>query len=305
MGGLGGDEKMTRGVGKFLVSDEVLQEIIHSPWINSYLEVAVPTPLVLESGQRTWLTVFGVNNPSRKAITPPEVMMRQVDTDSHFRHNHTPLERIAELRRDGYAFIDSMIGHEQELEALWSTTFGWDLHGVEGRREVIESQRNCRTSDRNSWFAGIVDSTGRLVVAAVAERLDIPVGDVAVLPIIELSEWRRADFVERPGLMAAYNTYLIAQVLRDLSTLHPAPLLFAETNYMSSAHRVGFASGMDIARVSMGDSRVQQILVQNVSVGDGYMPEGLRDFTMMYVPQENIQTFYSLADLQVILGRPV
>lgn len=295
-----GEESATRCVGRFLIRESVMEEIARDEELGDRVEVVIPTSMNIHNEQ-VWLAMLALNHPGRRSILPQEEMIRQVNLDREYPHQ-SPLAQIMNLQSEGYTFIDQLDGRSDEVAALWGPAFDWTTEGVVSRARTIESQRLLRPEDRASWFAGLVNPEGRLVAAAVAERLDMPTGFSGPLPIIELSEWRRVDDAGRSGLMAADNAYLIAQVLHDLSMSHIRPVLFAETNFMSRAHRVGFASGMDVPLFHLGNRGVPQILEQNVAVGDGHLPPGLRDFTVMYVPDVAVRDLYSEGHRVAILG---
>jgi hypothetical protein len=201
------------------------------------------------------------------------------------------VDQVQSARARGYRFVHAIQNsHVQAIHALWGSTFGWSAEGVHERGITVSGQRHLNPENRSSWFSGLVNARGELVAAAVAERLDMHAGyKNEPLALVESSEWRRRDDLTEHGLMAATVSYLHAQVLRDL----PNPLIFAETNFRTNAHRVGFGAGMEVPKRTMFGMTVPQILVQNVEVGDGQSPVGLRDFTMLYVPRLNIDRLYS------------
>ncbi len=301
-------EIASRCVGKFLVKEDVFEELRRSRTLRDRIEAAIPTPHTirgeLEEPQKVWLLIAAVNSSSRRLHESSKDMMRRVNIDRRFEHI-TPQARVASVRSQGFAFIDEIrVRDIPAIYNLWGTTFGWDEQGIRNRAQNIHVQKEEQPSRKSSWFSGVVDPSGRIAALAVAERLDIPLGyDLGTLSLVESTEWRGRDDVRNLGLVSASVTYLHAQVIRDLSVLSTPPLIFAETNYMSRAYRVGFASGMDVPPRKVRGLSIPQILEQNVEVGDGYEPIGLRDFMVMYLPPEAYTQLYSTQAVRTITGR--
>ncbi len=135
----------------------------------------------------------------------------------------------------------------------------------------------------------------------MAERLDFPIYNKNIC-IVESTEWKRSDsFHHKTGLMIATLGFLHANILQDLDGLDYPPLLIAETNVMSRSDREGRGAGLVLANTTFGNYTIPQYLVQNVEVRDGYLPEGLRDFFMMYLPPENRDLLYNGDQREVIL----
>lgn len=152
---------------------------------------------------------------------------------------------------------------------------------------------------RPVWFSAAI-AAGQVYSISMAERLDMPLGAGRSVPIIESTEWRTSLGNERRGLMAATISYLHEQVISDLQQNPLPPFIVAETNYRSSAYRVGWAAGMEVPERHNG-AVPPQVLVQNVEVVDGHTPRGLRDFIFMHLPMSVLTQNYAYV-LQRSLG---
>lgn len=300
---------ITRTVARVLVSEGVLPLIANHERLRGIVETIFPTSLrTSKNGERIMVLMGARNHESRTCIVPRSEMIRQVQTDIDYRRAHSVdhVDRISELRSRGYRFISQIPEHFiHTVYSLWETTFGWQLDGVKSRALALHDQMVKPPEKRQVWFSGLVNPTGDLVAVATAERADMRVGNgLPPVPLIESSEWSSRD--ECKGYMAATNTHLMAQILDDLVQVIPSPTIFAETNFMSKAHRVGLASGMHVAPYVTQGLTVPHILEQHVTVGDGHEPVGLRDFIPVYLPDEEIQHRYSAKDRSAILrSRPL
>lgn len=296
-------EQVTRCVGRFLVTERALEDLNSYSQIRDAIEVVMPTTELVYFGlgerQRIYMLMASLNTASRNGLVERNYMIQATEEDRRFVYR-SPREQVEAAREQGYGFVSSISSeHIDTIQGLWGRTFGWSRSGVEARAQTLRNQGYVSSNARQSWFSGLIDAHGHLVAAAVAERLDMSVGfGRAPLPLVESSEWRRQDAVSQHGLMAATVSYLHAQVLRDVPNAH----IFAETNFRTRAHRVGFAAGMEVPERNVCGMRVPQILVQNVEVGDGLDPEGLRDFTLLHVSQVNRERFYSSRDLSYMLS---
>lgn len=293
--------KETRGVARMLVSQDKLEEALCSSNLSPMIEAAVPTGFA--SPKRSaplWMVMGSVNHATRRPLRPLEDMVAKVDVAGKRRHI-TPYKRITQIRDAGYTFISAFSPERiSEVLSLWKDSFEWDLEGVRKLEQDLVINKRRQSSDRSIWFSGILEpASQRIVALATAERLNIPIDAVHSLPIVETTEWRRADGVSRHGLTAAAVAYLNGQIIHDLRAQQP--LIVAETNFMSEAHQVGFAAGMDVPPRQINGKLVSQMLIQNVRVGDGHSPDSPRDFTMMHLPSERIQTFYDAASTESML----
>lgn len=299
---------ITRTVARFLVSERVLPLIAQNERLRGVVETIFPTTLrISKNGERVMVLMGARNHSSRTSIVPRSEMISQVQTDIDYRRVHPVdhVDRTVQLRSRGYSFISHIPEHFiNTVYALWHPTFGWELDGVKNRARALHDQVVISPAKRQVWFSGLVNPTGNLVSVATAERADMRVGNgLPPLPLIESSEWSSKE--EGKGYMAATNTHLMAQILDDLAQVIPSPTIFAETNFMSKAHRVGLASGMKIAPNSMSGLNIPHILEQHVTVGDGHQPVGLRDFVPAYLPDEvkNVQ-YNAEARSAILRSRP-
>lgn len=278
------DQKLaSRCVGRFLVHPDTYDKIIEQPSLSQYLEASVP---IEDWNQHTvaQMVMFGINGQERSPLVSPENVIRE--TNSRPPVSRLASERIAQAQSHGLEFSpiieDWMI---PQILGLWEETFGWDKGKIEGLQRRVNLTQNLMPSERPVWFNAAVDDS-RIYTVSMAERLDMPLRDGRSVPIVESTEWRTAPGYERRGLMAATVADLHNHVVSDLEDCSLPPLVIAETNFTSDAFRVGWAAGMEVP--NRRDGRIPaQMLVQNVEVGDGYEPHGLRDFVFMYLPHTN------------------
>lgn len=312
MAGLGqetinrGRQGVTRAVLRILLPETTLHQIVGSPSLSALVEAVVPTHYTehRRGGDRVWMAMGAINHPLRSPLYPVTQMVREVDAMKKIVHasQNPPVNRIQDLREEGYQFLQTIPSDRLgEMKNLWGRTFQWDDAGIENFSKQIERMRRVRPDQRGLWFSGVVEPrSNALVAVAQGERLDMPIGDGRNIPIVESTEWRRSDSTNRHGLAAAAVSYLNAQILNDLE--HQHPLIIAETNYLSGAHNVGFASRMEVPKREFGDRPIHQMLIQNVSVGDDREPVGTRrDFTMEYVSSEEQRTHYNRASRAAML----
>lgn len=300
---------VTRAMWRFLISERLLPAIAQDHTLRESVEAVFPTSLLSANGDRVMVYMGARNHPSRVNSTPREEMIRQIEEDQRFRQERPVnlAERINILRRKGYQFISQIPEHLYDaLHELWEPTFRWEREGVISRArqlhdETFDPSRIHRPWEKSVWFSGLLNPKGDLVAVATAERGDMRTGNgLFPVSLIELSEWSSKE--EGKGHMAAVNTHLIAQGVRDLRRLNPRPTFFAEANNKSRAHRAGLASGMEIAPRLMQGLRVPQLLEQHVTVGDGHSPVGLRSFSPMFVSDETIENQFHDAALGEMLG---
>ncbi len=294
---------VTRAVVRAVVPEGVLGDVLENPETAHMVEGAVPTEFVSQangrSGEMLWMMLAAINHRNRRPLYPVSEMIGEVDGDR--RTPQPPEQRIAQLRNEGFRFIDTIpLGRIDEMQELWGNSFEWNRAGIAELRNTLAAARTLLPSRRGVWFSGVVEpGTNRLAAVATAERLDIPVGGGQTLPIVESTEWRRSDAVRRHGLAVAAVVHLHARVLEDLAGCRPK--IIAETNYRTRADRVGFAAGMEVPTRVLRGRFLPQMLIQNVRVGDGFESDRKRDFTLMHVSDEAIQTLYSPASRHAVL----
>lgn len=277
-------EAIHRGVAgrcvlRAVLTEDALRDVAITS-ASSTLEAAVPAGSV--DRQPVWMTLFGLNAEHRRPITSVENMVET--TMTYPSPSMLPHERFQWLEEQGFR-CDALIGTRQidQIHDLWGKTFEWTREGIETLSRRLQEQQQLRPSRRNVWFSCVIDRDDLVVSVSMAELLRLPLGNGENLPVVESTEWRTREGFEGQGIMAAGVSFLHTQVLRDLEGLPRPPLIIAETNYRTRADRVGNAIGMRVPPRRVGETDIPQILQQNVTVGDGRMPGGLRDFTMMYL----------------------
>lgn len=297
-----GRRGVTRGVLRAIVPSRVLEDIVHNPEFAGLVEAAAPVGHTEQANRSEplWMMLAAINNRKRTPLFPVADMVSAVDVERKT-PSVTPRERISALRHKGYRFItdipEERIG---EVEELWGNSFEWDRPGIMGLRDKLRQAIMSPKHSRSVWFSGVIEPVRNTLAAiATAERLDIPVRRGVSIPLIESTEWRRADHIHQHGLTAAAVSHLHANVIEDLERVSPA--VIAETNFRSGAHRVGFAAGMDVPSRTVHGVYVPQMLIQNVRVGDGFPPDRERDFTFMHIPEESVQTYYNAASRDAML----
>lgn len=295
---------VSRCVARVLMDQSTLEEAMNHMQISQVLEAAVPTQFVSEGGEPVWMVLGAINSTTRRSIHRTSDIIVAVDSTRRI-PKLPPVDRVARLRVEGFEFASNITqARTGEVLALWKDAFDWNEDGVSGLRQVLEQGTVTHPLEKMVWFSGLIDhNSNSLISIATAERLDMPIGDGRSIPIIESTEWRRHENVNRHGLMAATISHLHAQVLDDLEQI--SPLIIAETNFWSGAHNVGFATGMDVAPRYIGEGFIPQTLVQNVRVGDGVEPAGNRDFTMLYLTQQSQNIYFTPVMRAEMLGRSI
>ncbi len=295
---------VTRCVARVLMDQSTLADSMSHPHISQVLEAAVPTWFLTGTSEPIWMVLGAINSPARQSIHSMPEIVASVDSTKRS-PRFAPVDRVARLREEGFVFTSEVASPRiGEVLSLWGDSFDWNEDGVTGLQEVLRMQSKIPALERRVWFSGLIDHhSNRLVSIATAERLDMPIGDGRSIPIIESTEWRRHESVNRHGLMAATVSHLHAHVLDDIEPC--APLIIAETNFWSGAHNVGFATGMDVAPRHIGEGFVPQTLVQNVRVRDGLEPVGNRDFTMLYLTPQSQNIYFTPVMRAEILGRSI
>lgn len=257
------------------------------------VEAAVPINVSIDNGESVWMCMFARNAPSRDPIQPVSLMEEETGIG---KQRQQPTELINMARSQGYYFIQTIPEvYVSEIYSLWGPVFGWDQKKfqVEGLRQRLATERFKSSEQRSVWFTAMCDQSN-IVTLAMAERLEFP--DVT---IVELTEW----VSNRRGLhlMEATLAHNVTQVLDDLSTLRRPLLLIAETNFITSAHRVAYGVGMQVPPRTVGGVHIPQLLIQNVYVGDGKSDRPYRDFVMMFLPHQSIESQYSEEQRRIIL----
>jgi hypothetical protein len=299
-----GRRNVTRMVARNLVTEGLLQNALTTPELAWIVEAAVPTRVTTRANgrgsDRVWMMMSAINHPSRMPERPLTDLVSVVDA-ARRNPSQSPENRIATLRRLGYTFLTNIPKNRiGEVFTLWKEVFGWKEEGVIDLSQQLQPNPRLNRINRHMWFSAVIDPDTKAIQAlATAERLDMPKGDGTFIPIVENTEWLRADGVGRNGLVAAAVSHVNAQVLHDIGELNP--LIIAETNIPIGAYNVAFAAGMDMPCREIDGALVHQILKQNVAVVDGLQPVGLRDFSMMYLSPEKQGNYYNRKSRRSIL----
>lgn len=270
----------SRCVLRALITEDAIRDLSGRP-LASALEAAVPVGDI--NGRLVWMGLFGVNAAFRRPIVSVEEMIGA--TSVYKLPKVSPLGHIQSLAQRGFSHITHIDPSSYDgVYDLWGRTFEWTQEGISALSRRLAHQQHLHSSQRDVWFSGFLDPEGHVVSVSMAELLGLPTGTGECIPIVESTEWRTREGYKNQGLMTATTWLLHSQIVSDLSGLPRRPLIIAETNFSTRSDFVGNAVGMVIPARSIGETTIPQILVQNVVVGDGIMPEGLRDFTMMYIP---------------------
>lgn len=270
----------SRCVLRTFLTEEGLETVNNSRSRN-YIEAAVPI-CVGGQNQQIYMALFGVNNQSRI------LQLTRPDFEPNVRM--LPRERVRLAQDQGFSFASVIYQHQiPNLEQLWIPIFGWEKGGVENLRMRMQIQRKSNTLP-SIWFSGLLYE-GQIVSAAMAERLTLPLAPGQTVSIVESTEWCTAPSFSRNGFMAATVGNLHGHVIESMSHVTDPWVVIAETNIQTGAHFVGNAVGMEVPKVQIGTLDVPQALIQNVTIGDGFEPNGLRNFTMMYIPRNNMYMY--------------
>lgn len=288
-----------RVVIRLLMAPEQLSETLErSETLRRSIEVAIP--IERQGQQPVVMAMWGINNHLERMIVPVETITQEttytdeVDPDL--------VSRTEGLRAQGFRFSEVMDDIDtEEIYSLWHPIFEWSEQDVVTLRERMRGQQSVARRDRSVWFSAVREGD-RVVALAMADRLDLPLGNGETIPIVESTEWCVRNGWYGRGLGAGAVSFVQAQVVRDLRELSRPPVILAETNFTSRADRIGHQTGMIVGPRVFDGHPVTQILQQNVAVGDGLRPERLRDFTMMYIPPTHLTSFYSQAQYEQIIG---
>lgn len=286
---------VSRCVGRFLVSADGMAGISQFPNLRTHIEAAVPVdPTIV-------MVLFGFNHVSRRPLLPVDEMI--VKTAGLSISGLRPIDRIFAAQDRGLRFISDIRPEDMEpILSLWQSTFGWSGMELTHLSRRLASQIFLPPEKRSVWFSGLFSGTD-VVSLATAERLTLPVGDGNQVHIIESTEWRTRKDAGRQGFGAATVSHLHTQVIDDMERGNEPYVIIAETNYLSGAYRLGNGSALRIPMRQFNHVTIPQILVQNVAVGDGLAPQGLRDFIMMYLDDESKRIYYSPAMRRAVLER--
>lgn len=291
-----------RIVGRIVMTERQLSEALQrSAVIRENMETAIPVGTY--NGSPIMMCMWGINNHREQTNDPVSVIERETEYDNSLRS--LPSARVESLRRQGYQFVDNVdYIATRDVLSLWGPIFDWSEGDIDNLRDQIRQQRSWLPEQRSVWFTAVTDGT-EVVALAMAERLDMPLGNSESLTIVESTEWCVRPAWQRRGLSIGAASHVHAQILTDLASLERPPVIVGETNFTSRSDHVGHSAGMIVAGRSIGPFPVPQVLRQNVAIGDGLRPERLRDFTMMYIPPDSMRDYYSPQQRRQILGRDI
>ncbi len=291
-----------RIVGRIVMTNGQLSEALQrSKVLQDNIEVAISVGTY--NGEPIVMCMWGINNHRGQTIDPVDVIQQETEYQSG--PDSLPSERVDALRREGYQFVNNLDDIEtDDVLSLWGPIFEWPEQDINALRGRLQQQRDLPPDERSVWFTAVMDGS-EVVALAMAERLNLPLGNGESISVVESTEWCVRSEWQGRGLSTGATSHVHAQVLTDLASLEHPPVIVAETNFTSRADRTGHGVGMIVAPRSAESFPVPQVLRQNVAIGDGLRPEHLRDFTMMYIPSENAAQYYSPEHCEKILGREV
>lgn len=299
---LNSGDRHRRIVGRFMMTETRFEEAMsRSQILRENIEVVIPVGAY--HGDPVVMSMWGINNHHEQTIDPVNHMVHETEYDRP--PERLPADRIDALRSDGYDLVNNFNHiHTEDILSLWGPIFGWEATDIDNLRERMRGERNLSPEQRSVWFTAVL-SGHEVVALAMAERLDLPLDSQESQTIIESTEWCVRPGWQHRGLGAGAVSYLHAQVVTDLEPLGRPPVIIAETNFTSRADHIGHSSAMIVGPRTVRSLPVSQVLRQNVAIGDGLRPEPLRDFTMMYIPPENIERYYSSEQRSRMLRRDV
>ncbi|MEK7581186.1 MAG: hypothetical protein AAB512_02780 [Patescibacteria group bacterium] len=283
---LGSLAGISRVVFRSLVTNDVFQKMPAE--VASEIEVIVPFG-------NDWIILAAHNGVSRKPIVPVAQMVKE--TSSYVNKPRRAFERVRLLEDLGVSFNSTFTAEQEaQLLNLWSRTFGWSGEEITALRRRLNGDIE-RGIGRSLWFSSATKD-GVIVAAAMAEKLRLRTSS-GYVDLIENTEWKTLEGYENQGFITATIAHLNSQVIRDLRGKEF--LIFAECNFMSRSDRAANGAGFVVPERRYDQNSFPQILCQNVEVNDGIDPKGLRDFTFMHLPPENIEKYYSRPDTKEVL----
>jgi hypothetical protein len=227
------------------------------------------------------------------------------ETEGGFRPITSPRERVLEVVNKGGSFIDSFAQEQiPQILSLWQKAFGWTENEVVAFRDKLEADKQKPITKRDMWFSGVM-MDGKIVTASMAECLPIRTLDGEDKKIWELTEWVAAPAYRDQHLMTATIDMLNAQVISGSREAENGtdPFIYAEVNHHTHAERVAHGAGLIIPERHIKGTIVNQILVKNVSVGNGDPGMPLRDFHFVYLPKAEINTAYTPNQITIMLNQ--
>lgn len=295
-------EGMTRTVFRGLFTEDGYENLLNHHEEMPDVQQEVALRITSWKDKPCWVVVLGRNAPNRNAVLQGRDFYQKLNyhADPNFSHcleNGVDVQRsIENILRNRFTISseirDSMV---ESLQDLWGPTFEWTEEGVRDLQKRLQRQKSIPSSPKFVWFTGVEDD-GKVVAAATAERIDFK-RENEPLTLVESTEWVTYLSYRKRGLMTGAVNHLNAQILNDLGQ---ETVIYAECNWKTGAYRVGRASGLVMPEPNAGWG-VYNILRQNVAVGDGREPVGLRDFVFMYLSKDEVVRSYSQPEILKIL----
>lgn len=250
----------TRAVFRAVADRSLVRTALQDKELFGLTEAVLPLP----TGEYLWY--LGRNTVGREvAETEREEALQQL---TQARTEVSPLTNLTLPR--GHRLIESVEDPEQLLN-LWGGSFGWQQSGVLDFQARIEEQNARPASERTTWYTGLVDPEGRLIGSTMAERLSMP-SAVGSVSLVESTEWSIAS--DKRGHRHG-ETMVAAQDRRIARELIDTPnMRYAEVNLRSGAHRMALRTGFVLPEFRTEHGDIDQILWNNVPVGDGHEPQG-------------------------------
>lgn len=267
-------ENVTRWILRGVVNDETMSEIQADRYgLRQHLEVAMP---LAELGRPGWLIYLAHNEDNRQTtLVPLDEML--AETASYQQSEQSPAQHVEDMVDRGFEI--RTVPNSNDIprlgEAMWGPGFGWEDKEI----NAFIARLHVEHKQDPPFFAGLY-AGGLLVGAAEAETLRLPTPHSDLL-LVESTEWYMHEDYRGQRLMPAVIAALNAQAIRYYAGRGEQPLIHAECNFASRSDRAGHASGFRIPPRHYAN----QILSQHVTVDDGVLPKGLRDFTFVYLPQ--------------------
>lgn len=290
-----------RSVFRTRCSEMVAQELMTRTDLP--LEVCYPLGLI-HPGETDFLIMLGKNIHDSEV---PEWLNVYDYWKQGDELSTRPMDRVANLQKD-FVFTRNLTHDDAEsLANIWKP-FGWSLSGVTAFIDNI-------SHNSKAWFAGVRNSEGKLVSAAMGEALNF-----ANMTLVEGTEYGTLPEYEGHGLCTANIVTLHAQILQDLLYKQGIiPIITSEFDMSSRSDIVGKKTGMTIPMVDgvagLEESPIQ-VLRYNVSVLDRQLPNNLswrdlgserhkfkesyrtfhrywRNFIVGILPSQSINEYYS------------
>ena len=281
------DNKYSRRVARGIVGKDV--------YPTQHTEVFLP--LAEFTGDGSALTYLAQNSSTRFSQTPIDTILQETST---YKNGHTaPLENISKMLNEGFTFSNKISETQiDQLQELWGHTFGWSKEEIINLNSRLQANIDKPPTERDVWLS-IVQKDGNIISAAMAERLTLQGENGRKIDLVESTEWVTKKGFEKNGYMTATLNYLNAQIIHDLQeSQNGLPIIFAECNFATRADISGNKVGFKIPE----RSHATQILIQNVSVNDGFSKQfgPFRDFLFMYLPVTTIEQNYSPQQVEEI-----